>query len=100
MAGEILKAPMDMLLPRDYVAPTKDAAQTEGSGKGSINKLGPGQVVNNAAQSKGSGTMAPSEWGGVSTSIPTSSAEAGTKVSADYSVDLVSGQNSCWQGGK
>ncbi len=93
MAGEILKAPMDLLLPRDYDAPSVgNAGQTEGSGKGTINTLGPGQIQNNMAQDGG--------WGGVSYPTPTSSGEAGTKVSNDNSVDLVTGQNSCWMGGK
>jgi|ERR1700728_1676028 len=102
MGGEILKAPENLTHPRDYSAPSVgNAAQTEGSGKGQIDKLSIPQIFNNASQSKGDSQMAPSEWGAVSYSPSKSSAEAGTATAGgSYSVDLVSGQNSCWHGGK
>lgn len=100
MNGEILKVPENLTHPRDYSAPSMGGAATEGSGKGTIDKLSPTQIFNNACQSKGRAVNAPSEWGQIGDSPTQSSAEAGSKVSADYSVDLVSGQNSCWHGGK
>ena len=100
MAGEIFNAPDNLKYPRDYKSEgvAGGGAPTEGQGKDSIQKLGSGQIYNNEGQ--GTGIAGPSEWGGCSWPTPKSSAEAGTKVSADYSVDLTSGQNSCWNGAK
>lgn len=94
--GELIKLSEDQMHPRDYDAPGS-SAQTEGSGKGTIDKLAVGQIFNNSAQ--GTGVSGPSVWGGAAYTASKSSAEAGTKVAASYSVDLVSGQNSCWNGG-
>lgn len=97
--GEILKAPENMLHPRDYVAPSMDNAQTEGKGKGQILKQGDGQIFNN--ESQGTGIAGPAVWGGPSgMSGSKSSAEAGSKQGSGDSVDLNSGQNSCWDGGR
>lgn len=96
--GSLLKAPENMLHPRDYSAPSMDNAQTEGSGKGMILMQSEDDVFNNASQ--GSGIAGPAVWGGPSgMSGSKSSAESGSKQSNEYSVDLGSGQNSCWNGG-
>lgn len=95
--GDILKAPENMLHPRDYVAPSSNSTQTRGA-TGGINTLTEDQIFNNSSQ--GSGIAGPSVWGGPSDEKGSqSSAEAGTKVANPNSVDLVSGQNSCWMGG-
>lgn len=96
--GSLLKAPDNLLYPRDYVAPSSDNAQTQGA-TGGIQPLSDDQTFNNASQ--GMGIDGPSVWGGPSgQSGSQSSAEAGSKQSNPYSVDLGSGQNSCWNGGK
>ena len=97
--GDILKAPDNLLYPRDYQAPSSDNAQTEGKGKNTILKLSEDQIFENSGQ--GTGIAGPGKWGGPEGEMKAvqSSAEAGTKQAAEYSVDLVSGQNSCWQGG-
>lgn len=96
--GDILKAPENMLHPRDYVAPSKDNAQTQGT-TNVIIKLSPDQIFNNSGQ--GTGIAGPAVWGGPSDDHASQShAEAGSKQSDSYSVDLVSGQNSCWNGGR
>lgn len=95
--GDILKAPENMTHPRDYVAPSMDNAQTQGT-KNVVIKLAEGQIFNNASQ--GTGIAGPAVWGSVSDSASHSSAEAGSKQGNGYSVDLVSGQNNCWNGGK
>jgi hypothetical protein len=96
--GKVVTLSESLEHPRFYEAPAKDNMQTEGKGKNTIAKLAVGQVFNNAGQ--GEGAAGPSKWGGPDgVSASKSSAEAGTKVAASYSVDLVSGQNSCWNGG-
>lgn len=96
--GEILKAPENVLHPRDYVAPSSDNAQTQGA-KNVIHKLSMDQVFNNSGQ--GTGVAGPGVWGGpTDDKASQSSAGAGSKVSNSNSVDLTSGQNSCWNGGK
>lgn len=99
MSGEIIKLSEDLMHPRNYVAPSMDNAQTEGSGKGKIATLGKDQIFNNDAQSSG-GPGSPSVWGGVSHPTPASSAEAGTKESTDYFVDLGTGQWGCKMEGR
>lgn len=94
MSGEIIKLSEDLTHPRDYVAPGSNGSQTEGAGKGKIATLGKDQIFNNDAHSSG-GPGAPGVWGGVSFPTPTSSAEAGTSQSTDYSVDFGSGQIGC-----
>jgi hypothetical protein len=94
MSGEIIKLSEDLMHPRNYVAPSRDNAQTEGSGKGKIATLGKDQIFNNDAQSSG-GPGSPGVWGGVSYPAPTSSAEAGTAVASEYYNDLTSGQWGC-----
>lgn len=97
-SGSILKAPENLLHPRDYVAPSSDNAQSKGADN-VILKLSEDQIFNNSGQ--GAGIAGPSVWGGpTDDKASQSSAEAGSKVGAGYSVDLVSGQNSCWNGGK
>lgn len=97
--GTLLKAPEDMLHPRDYVAPAKDNAQTEGAGKNQILKLSQDQIFNNSGQGKG--IAGPSVWGGpTDDKAKQSSAAAGVKQPNENSVDLMSGQNSCWNGGR
>lgn len=100
-SGSILKAPENMLHPRDYSAPAMDNAQTEGAGKNTILKLSEDQIFNNSGQGKG--IAGPSVWGGAADdatrSKSTSSAEAGKSESNPYSIDPKSGQNSCWNGG-
>lgn len=96
--GEILKAPEHLLHPRDYEAPKTNSATTQGA-TNVINKLSVDQIFNNSGQ--GTGIAGPAVWGGSSDDKASqSSANAGTKQSADYSVDLTSGQNSCWKGGR
>ena len=95
--GTLLKAPDNLLYPRDYVAPSSDNAQTQGT-KNVILKLSEDQIFNNSGQGKG--IAGPAVWGGsTDDKASQSSAEAGKKESDSYSVDLVSGQNSCWNGG-
>jgi len=97
--GELLKAPENMLHPRDYSAPSMDNAQTEGAGKNTILKMSQEQIFNNASQ--GTGIAGPSVFGKTDESNGSrSSAEAGSKQSNDENVDLDSGQNSCWHGGR
>lgn len=97
--GDILKAPENMTHPRDYVAPSMDNAQTEGAGKGQILKLSQDQIFNNSGQGKG--IAGPAVWGGpTDDKAKQSSAEAGSKQANSESVDLNSGQNSCWNGGR
>ncbi len=96
--GEILKAPENMTHPRDYVAPSMDNAQTQGA-TNVIQRLAEGQVFNNMSQ--GTGIAGPAVWGKTDESDGSrSSAGAGSKQSNEYSVDLVSGQNNCWNGGR
>jgi hypothetical protein len=99
MSGEIIKLSEDLMHPRNYVAPSMDNTQTEGTAKGKIAELGKDQIFNNDAQSKG-GPGAAGVWGGVSHPTPTSSAEAGTKQSTDYYVDLGGGQWGCKMEGR
>ena len=97
--GRILIAPENMLHPKYWDAPTSDNAQTEGKGKNTVEDLSMEQVFNNASQ--GMGSAGPSVWGGPSDKKATqSSAEAGTKSGDGGNVDLTSGQNSCWNGGR
>ena len=97
-SGSVIKMSEDLLHPRDYVAPSKDNAQSRGA-TNVILKLSPDQIFNNSGQ--GTGIAGPAVWGGPSDDKASqSSAEAGSKQSASYSVDLVSGQNSCWDGGR
>ena len=98
-SGSIFKAPENLTHPRDYVAPSSDNAQTQGA-KGVINKLSLDQTFENSGQ--GTGIAGPSKWGGPEGEMKASqsSADAGTKVANPNSVDLGSGQNSCWNGGK
>lgn len=93
-AGTIIKLSNDQMYPRNFMAPTMDAAVTRGA-TGGIIKQGDAQIVNNAAQTMGGAMWAPGEWGGVSRPTPTSSAEAGTKGSGMTGVDLVSGAHCC-----
>lgn len=96
--GKVISYPENLTHPRDYVAPSSDNAQTQGA-TNVIQKLSEDQIFNNSGQGKG--ISGPSVWGGPTDDKATqSSAEAGTKQSDSYSVDLVSGQNSCWNGGK
>jgi len=97
--GDLVKAPENMTHPRDYVAPSSDNAQTEGAGKGQILKLSQEQIFNNASQ--GTGIAGPAVYGKTDQSNgSTSSAEAGSKQANSESVDLNTGQNSCWNGGR
>ena len=97
-SGSILKAPENMLHPRDYVAPSSDNAQSRGS-VNTIQRMSMDQTFENMGQ--GQGIAGPSVWGGPSDmKAMQSSAEAGTKAGMGGSVDLVSGQNSCWDGGR
>ena len=92
--GDILKAPENLTNPRDYEAPANNGSQTEGSGKGQINKLSVDQIFNNTGQ--GNGIAGPSRFGGsTDDKASQSSAEAGSKQSNSYTVDLVSGQHNC-----
>ena len=95
--GEILKAPEHMLHPRDYVAPSTDNAQSQGA-TNVIQRLAEGQVFNNMSQ--GTGIAGPALWGKTDESNGSRAETGGTKVSCSYSVDLVSGQNSHWAGGR
>ena len=95
--GTLLKAPENLLHPRDYVASSTDNAQTQGA-KNVILKLSEDQIFNNSGQGKG--IACPSVWGGPTDDKASQShAAAGTKQANGNSVDLVSGQNSCWNGG-
>ena len=96
-SGTLLQAPENLQHPRDYVAPSSDNAQSKGP-TNVILTLSEDQVFNNSGQGKG--IAGPSVWGGSTDDMASqSSAEAGSKVAASYSVDLGSGQNSCWNGG-
>jgi hypothetical protein len=96
-SGSILRPAENLTNPRDYEAPSKDNAQTQGS-TNVIIKLSPDQIFNNSAQGKG--IAGPSVWGGSSESASQSSAGAGTSAGSGGSVDLTTGQNSCWNGGR
>ena len=97
-SGSLLKAPENLLHPRDYVAPSSDNAQTKGT-TNVIQKLSEDQIFNNSSQ--GTGIAGPAVYGGPSgLSGSQSSAEAGTKQANADNVDLTSGQNSCWNGGR
>jgi len=97
-SGSLLKAPEDLLHPRDYSAPSSDNAQTRGA-TNSILKLSEDQIFNNSGQGKG--IAGPSVWGGsTDDKASQSSADAGSKQGNGNSVDLTSGQNSCWKGGR
>lgn len=97
-SGKVMSYPDNLTKPRDYVAPSSDNAQTQGT----VNKrfeLSEDQIFNNSGQGKG--IDGPSVWGGPSDDkAKQSSAAAGTKQSADYSVSLADGQHDCWDGGK
>jgi hypothetical protein len=96
--GEVIKLSDGLLHPRDYVAPSTDNAQTRGA-INVIQKLSQDQIFENSGQ--GTGIAGPSVWGGpTDDKAVQSSADAGRKQSGDYSVDLKSGQNSCWNNGK
>jgi len=97
--AKVVSYPSNLTNPRDYVAPSSDNAQTQGT-VNKIQDLSEDQTFENSGQ--GTGIAGPSKWGGPEGEMKASqsSAEAGTKVAAGYSVDLVSGQNSCWNGGK
>lgn len=96
-SGSILKAPENMLHPRDYVAPSTSSDQSRGP-VNQILKLSEDQIFNNSGQ--GQGIAGPSVWGGpTDDKAKQSSAGAGSRQAAGYSVDLNSGQNSCWNGG-
>ncbi len=95
--GTLVKPPENMMHPRDYVASSTDSAQTQGA-TNKIQDLSEDQTFNNASQ--GTGIAGPAVWGGPADKKATqSSAAAGTKQSNEYNVDLVSGQNNCWNGG-
>ena len=95
--GTLLKPAENLLHPRDYVASSTDNAQTQGT-VNKIQDLSEDQIFNNASQ--GTGIAGPAVWGGPADKKATqSSAAAGTNKSDPYNVDLVSGQNSCWNGG-
>ena len=97
-SGSLLKAPENLLHPRDYVAPSSDNAQTQGT-TNKIQSLSQDQIFNNASQ--GTGIAGPAVYGGPSGLAGSqSSAEAGSKQANPDNVDLVSGQNSCWNGGR
>jgi hypothetical protein len=98
-SGSILKAPENLLHPRDYVASgVGDAAQSRGP-VNKIQSLSQEQIFNNASQGKG--IAGPSVPGGPDDKKASqSSAESGTKQSFGDSVNLTDGQNSCWNGGK
>jgi hypothetical protein len=97
--GTLVKPPENMMHPRDYVGTPTAHEQTEGKGKNTILKLSLDQDFNNASQ--GTGIAGPAVWGGPADKKATqSSSEAGSKQADPYSVDLVSGQNSCWNGGR
>ncbi len=97
-SGSILKAPENVLHPRDYTAPSSSSDQSRGT-TNSILKLSEDQIYNNSSQ--GTGIAGPAVYGGPSDKKESkSSAEAGTSVAGGYSVDLVSGQNNCWNGGR
>jgi len=96
--GKVVGYPSNLTNPRDYVASSTDNAQSRGA-TNVILKLSEDQIFNNSGQGKG--IDGPSVWGGsTDDKAAQSSAEAGTKVADPYSVDLTSGQNSCWKGGK
>lgn len=97
-SGSLLKAPENMLHPRDYSAPSSDSKQSRGA-VNVVQPLSQEQIFNNASQ--GTGIAGPAVYGATSESNGSkSSAEAGSKQSNEYNVDLVSGQNNCWNGGK
>lgn len=97
-SGKLMNAPENLLHPRDYTAPASDSKQSRGP-VNVILKLSEDQIFNNSGQ--GQGIAGPSVYGGPSDDKASqSSAEAGTKVSADCSVSLGDGQHSYWNGGK
>jgi hypothetical protein len=97
-SGSLLIAPENLLHPRDYVAPSSANEQSRGT-TNKIQPLSEDQIFNNSGQ--GMGVAGPSVWGGsTDDKASQSSADAGSKQSNSYSVDLTSGQNSCWDGGK
>jgi len=98
-APEHVSYPENLTHPRDYVAPKVGGSDQTKGATGSIQKQGSGQIFNNEAQ--GTGIAGPAVWGGASGLAGSqSSAEAGTKQANSNSVDLGTGQNSCWNGGK
>lgn len=97
-SGSVVKLSEGLLHPRDYVAPSKDNDQSRGTVNVNI-KLSQDQIFNNSGQ--GTGIAGPAVWGGPSDDKAVQSrAEAGVKQGGEYSTDLVSGQNNCWNGGR
>lgn len=95
--AKIVSYPDNLTQPKYYEAPSSDNSQTQGT-VNKIQDLSQDQIFNNACQ--GTGIAGPSVWGGAEDKKGSqSSAAAGTKQSNEYSVDLVSGQNNCWNGG-
>jgi hypothetical protein len=97
-SGSLLMPPENMMHPRDYSAPSSANDQSQGA-TNVIQDLSEDQIFNNSSQ--GSGISGPSVWGGPASMKATqSSADAGTKAGDGGSVDLMTGQNSCWNGGR